>query len=48
MNIYKTYLSHGDKKISLNTISSYIECLENAFSKWLFAVFIFLFFHILF
>ena len=30
-NIYKTYLSTGDKDISLNTISSYIEHLENAF-----------------
>lgn len=31
MNIYRTYLSNGDKDISLNTISSYIEHLENAF-----------------
>ncbi len=31
MNIYKTYLSTGDKDISLNTINSYIEYLENAF-----------------
>ena len=31
MNIYKTYLSTGDKDISLNTITSYIEYLENAF-----------------
>ena len=31
MNIYKTYLSTGDKDISLNTITSYIEHLENAF-----------------
>ncbi len=30
-NIYKTYLSTGDKDISLNTIASYIEYLENAF-----------------
>ncbi len=30
-NIYKTYLSKGDKDISLNTITSYIEYLENAF-----------------
>ena len=30
-NIYKTYLSTGDKDISLNTITSYIEYLENAF-----------------
>lgn len=30
-NIYKTYLSIGDKDISLNTITSYIEYLENAF-----------------
>lgn len=31
MNIYKTYLATGDKDISLNTITSYIEHLENAF-----------------
>lgn len=31
MNIYKTYLSTGDKDISLNTITAYIEHLENAF-----------------
>ena len=31
MKIYKTYLSTGDKDISLNTIISYIEYLENAF-----------------
>lgn len=31
MNIYKTYQSTGDKDISLNTITSYIEHLENAF-----------------
>ena len=31
MNIYKTYISAGDKDISLNTISSYIEYMENAF-----------------
>lgn len=31
MNIYKTYLSTGDKDISLNTITSYIEHLENVF-----------------
>lgn len=31
MNIYKTYLATGDKKISINTITSYIEYLENAF-----------------
>lgn len=31
MNIYKTYLSIGNKDISLNTIISYIEHLENAF-----------------
>ncbi len=31
MNIYKTYLATGDKAISLNTITSYIEHLENAF-----------------
>ncbi len=30
-NIYKTYLATGDKNISLNTITSYIEYLENAF-----------------
>ena len=31
MNIYKTYTSAGDKDISVNTITSYIEHLENAF-----------------
>ncbi len=31
MNIYKTYTSVGDKDISVNTITSYIEHLENAF-----------------
>ncbi len=31
MNIYKTYISNGDKDIALNTITSYIEHLENAF-----------------
>lgn len=31
MNIYKTYISTGDKDISINTITSYIEHLENAF-----------------
>ena len=31
MNIYKTYTSSGDKDISINTITSYIEYLENAF-----------------
>ena len=31
MNIYKTYLSIGDKEISLNTISSYIDHMENAY-----------------
>ena len=31
MNIYKTYTSTGDKDISINTITSYIEHLENAF-----------------
>ena len=31
MNIYKTYLATGDKEISINTITSYIEYLENAF-----------------
>ncbi len=31
LNIYKTYLSTGDKDISVNTITSYIEHLENAF-----------------
>lgn len=31
MNIYKTYTSNGDKDISINTITSYIEYLENAF-----------------
>ena len=31
MNIYKTYISAGDKDISINTITSYIEYLENAF-----------------
>ena len=31
MKIYKTYLSTGGKDISLNTIISYIEYLENAF-----------------
>lgn len=31
LNIYKTYTSMGDKDISVNTISSYIEHLENAF-----------------
>lgn len=31
MNIYKTYISNGDKDISINTITSYIEHLENAF-----------------
>lgn len=30
-NIYKTYISSGDKDISINTITSYIEYLENAF-----------------
>ena len=30
-NIYKTYLSTGDKNISLNTITLYIAYLENAF-----------------
>lgn len=30
-NIYKTYLATGDKEISLNTITTYIEYLENAF-----------------
>ena len=30
-NIYKTYLSTGDKDISLNTITLYIAYLENAF-----------------
>ena len=29
--IYKTYISTGDKDISVNTITSYIEYLENAF-----------------
>lgn len=31
MNIYKTYISSGDRDISINTITSYIEYLENAF-----------------
>ena len=31
LNIYNTYTSIGDKSISLNTITSYIEYLENAF-----------------
>lgn len=31
MNIYKTYTSVGDKDISINTITSYIEYIENAF-----------------
>ena len=31
MKIYKTYQSNGDKDISLNTITSYIEHLENAY-----------------
>ena len=31
MNIYKTYLGIGDKEISLNTISSYIDHMENAY-----------------
>ena len=31
MNIYKTYISAGDKDISINTITSYIEYLKNAF-----------------
>ncbi len=31
MNIYKTYTSAGDKDISVNTITSYIEHLENDF-----------------
>ena len=31
MNIYKTYIGVGDKDISVNTITSYIEHLENAF-----------------
>lgn len=31
MNIYKTYIGAGDKDISVNTITSYIEHLENAF-----------------
>ena len=31
MNIYKTYMSNGDKDISINTITSYIEHLENDF-----------------
>ena len=31
MNIYKTYISAGDKDISINTITSYIEYIENAF-----------------
>lgn len=31
MNIYKTYTSIGDKDISINTITSYIEHLENAY-----------------
>lgn len=31
LNIYNTYTSIGDKSISLNTIISYIEYLENAF-----------------
>lgn len=31
MNIYKTYTSTGDKDLSINTIISYIEYLENAF-----------------
>lgn len=30
-NIYKTYISSGDRDISINTITSYIEYLENAF-----------------
>lgn len=31
MNIYKTYISAGDKDISINTITSYIEYIENDF-----------------
>ena len=31
MNFYKTYTSVGDKDISINTITSYIEYMENAF-----------------
>ncbi len=31
MNIYKTYISVGNKDISINTITSYIEYLQNAF-----------------
>lgn len=31
MNIYKTYIGNGDKDISINTITLYIEYLENAF-----------------
>ena len=31
MNIYKTYINIENKEISVNTISSYIEYLENAF-----------------
>ena len=31
LNIYNTYISSGNKDISINTISSYIEYLENAF-----------------
>ena len=31
MNIYKTFISTGNKDISINTITSYIEYLENAF-----------------
>ena len=31
MNVYKTYTSVGDKDISINTITSYIEYMENAF-----------------
>ena len=31
MNIYKTYISAGAKDISINTITSYIEYIENVF-----------------
>ena len=31
MNIYKTYIGAGDKDISINSITTYIEHLENAF-----------------
>ena len=34
MKIYKTYLSTGDKDISLNTIISYIEYLEKNYSQY--------------